>query len=109
MRFCVVVYKKCILCDGLSLSYGFLRNEFIFSEKDVFFVAEQRTKDPEGELPVPSRAVSTGNIHTHLSGSNSSINSVTSTVSGNKEVPDTPLQFEVLKQQKEVWEAGIQM
>jgi brefeldin A-inhibited guanine nucleotide-exchange protein len=27
--------------------------------------------------------------------------------SGNREVPDTPEQFEVLKHQKEVWEMGI--
>ncbi|KAH1004368.1 hypothetical protein HUJ04_004126 [Dendroctonus ponderosae] len=38
-----------------------------------------------------------------------SIESLDSNDSGNKEVLDSPEQFEVLKQQKEVWESGIDM
>jgi brefeldin A-inhibited guanine nucleotide-exchange protein len=46
-------------------------------------------------------------------GSNNSLNSGSSGhgsvvgSGGNREAPDTPEQFEVLKHQKEVWEAGI--
>lgn len=35
------------------------------------------------------------------------MNSAESSV--NKEIPDTPQQFEVLKHQKEIWETGIEM
>ncbi|KAL0271750.1 UNVERIFIED_CONTAM: hypothetical protein PYX00_008747 [Menopon gallinae] len=38
-------------------------------------------------------------------GSSNSLNSAGSTA--NKEVPDIPQQFEVLKQQKEIWETGV--
>ena len=40
-------------------------------------------------------------------GSAGSLSSVNSSLIGNKEVPDSPEQYEVQKQQKEVWEAGI--
>ncbi|XP_015595288.1 brefeldin A-inhibited guanine nucleotide-exchange protein 1 isoform X2 [Cephus cinctus] len=40
-------------------------------------------------------------------GSAGSLSSANSSLVGNKEVPDSPEQYEVQKQQKEVWEAGI--
>lgn len=42
-------------------------------------------------------------------GSSNSLNSADSSGTGNREVLDSPEQFEVLKQQKEVWETGIDM
>lgn len=42
-------------------------------------------------------------------GSAGSLSSANSSLLGNKEVPDSPEQYEVQKQQKEVWEAGIEM
>ncbi|KAK0168082.1 hypothetical protein PV327_001920 [Microctonus hyperodae] len=42
-------------------------------------------------------------------GSAGSLSSANSSLVGNKEMPDSPEQFEVQKQQKEVWEAGIEM
>lgn len=42
-------------------------------------------------------------------GSAGSLSSANSSLVGNKEVPDSPEQYEVQKQQKEVWEAGIEM
>lgn len=40
-------------------------------------------------------------------GSSNSLNSAGSTA--NKEIPDIPQQLEVLKQQKEIWEAGVEI
>ncbi|KAK2577306.1 hypothetical protein KPH14_003437 [Odynerus spinipes] len=40
-------------------------------------------------------------------GSAGSLSSANSSLVGNKEIPDSPEQYEVQKQQKEVWEAGI--
>ncbi|KAG7208279.1 hypothetical protein KM043_014522 [Ampulex compressa] len=40
-------------------------------------------------------------------GSAGSLSSANSSLIGNKEIPDSPEQYEVQKQQKEVWEAGI--
>lgn len=42
-------------------------------------------------------------------GSMGSLSSASSSLVGNKEVPDSPEQYEVQKQQKEVWETGIEM
>lgn len=42
-------------------------------------------------------------------GSAGSLSSANSSLVGNKEVPDSPEQYEVQKQQKEVWETGIDM
>ncbi|XP_066588136.1 brefeldin A-inhibited guanine nucleotide-exchange protein 1 [Prorops nasuta] len=42
-------------------------------------------------------------------GSAGSLSSANSSLLGNKEIPDSPEQYEVQKQQKEVWEAGIEM
>lgn len=42
-------------------------------------------------------------------GSAGSLSSANSSLVGNKEVPDSPEQYEVQKQQKEVWEMGIEM
>lgn len=42
-------------------------------------------------------------------GSSLSLHSTNSSLVGNRETLDSPEQFEVLKQQKEVWEAGIDM
>ncbi|XP_077296772.1 ADP ribosylation factor guanine nucleotide exchange factor Sec71 [Arctopsyche grandis] len=42
-------------------------------------------------------------------GSSVSLHSTESSLVGNREVLDSPEQFEVLKQQKEVWESGIDM
>ncbi|KAK0098452.1 hypothetical protein PV326_008215 [Microctonus aethiopoides] len=42
-------------------------------------------------------------------GSAGSLSSANSSLAGNKEMSDSPEQFEVQKQQKEVWEAGIEM
>lgn len=42
-------------------------------------------------------------------GSAGSLSSANSSLVGNKEVPDSPEQYEVQKQQKEVWETGIEM
>ncbi|XP_011304775.1 brefeldin A-inhibited guanine nucleotide-exchange protein 2 [Fopius arisanus] len=42
-------------------------------------------------------------------GSAGSLSSANSSLVGNKEVSDSPEQFEVQKQQKEVWEAGIEI
>ena len=38
-----------------------------------------------------------------------SLSSANSSLTGNKEIPDSPEQYEVQKQQKEVWETGIDM
>lgn len=40
-------------------------------------------------------------------GSAGSLSSANSSLTGNKEIPDSPEQYEVQKHQKEVWEAGI--
>ncbi|KYN11925.1 Brefeldin A-inhibited guanine nucleotide-exchange protein 1 [Trachymyrmex cornetzi] len=40
---------------------------------------------------------------------NLSLSSANSSLIGNKEVPDSPEQYEVQKQQKEVWETGIEI
>lgn len=50
----------------------------------------------------------TGSLKSH-GGSSNSLNSADSSGTGNREVLDSPEQFEVLKQQKEVWETGIDM
>lgn len=42
-------------------------------------------------------------------GSAGSLSSANSSLVGNKEVPDSPEQYEVQKHQKEVWEAGIEI
>ncbi|XP_018047279.1 PREDICTED: brefeldin A-inhibited guanine nucleotide-exchange protein 2 [Atta colombica] len=42
-------------------------------------------------------------------GSAGSLSSANSSLIGNKEVPDSPEQYEVQKQQKEVWETGIEI
>ncbi|XP_011503238.1 PREDICTED: brefeldin A-inhibited guanine nucleotide-exchange protein 1 [Ceratosolen solmsi marchali] len=42
-------------------------------------------------------------------GSAGSLSSANSSLLGNKEVPDSPEQYEVQKQQKEVWETGIEI
>lgn len=68
-------------------------------------------KDPENESIPPSQSGG-GNMKSLHGGSSNSINSATSSVSMstiNKEILDSPEQFEVLKQQKEVWETGIQI
>ncbi|PNF27849.1 hypothetical protein B7P43_G09188, partial [Cryptotermes secundus] len=67
-----------------------------------------RHKETDSEL-----APSKGSSSIKSYGSNNSLNSGSSGQgsmvgsSGNREVPDTPEQFEVLKHQKEVWETGI--
>lgn len=69
-------------------------------------------KDPESEPIPPAQPVGAGNMKSSHGGSSNSINSATSTVSMNainREFLDSPEQFEVLKQQKEVWETGIQI
>lgn len=53
--------------------------------------------DPPVEPPLPRY------------GSAGSLSSANSSLVGNKEIPDSPEQYEVQKQQKEVWEAGIDM
>lgn len=53
--------------------------------------------DPAPETPLPRY------------GSAGSLSSANSSLTGNKEVPDSPEQYEVQKQQKEVWEAGIEI
>ncbi|XP_018403612.1 PREDICTED: brefeldin A-inhibited guanine nucleotide-exchange protein 2 [Cyphomyrmex costatus] len=42
-------------------------------------------------------------------GSAGSLSSANSSLTGNKEIPDSPEQYEVQKQQKEVWETGIEI
>ena len=42
-------------------------------------------------------------------GSAGSLSSANSSLIGNKEVPDSPEQYEVQKHQKEIWETGIEM
>lgn len=42
-------------------------------------------------------------------GSSVSLHSTESSLAGNREVLDSPEQFEILKQQKEVWESGIEI
>lgn len=42
-------------------------------------------------------------------GSAGSLSSANSSLIGNKEIPDSPEQYEVQKQQKEVWETGVEM
>lgn len=60
---------------------------------------ESRTPvDPEPTIEPLSRYGSAG-----------SLSSVNSSLVGNKEIPDSPEQYEVQKQQKEVWEAGIEI
>ncbi|KAF5286690.1 hypothetical protein FQA39_LY16173 [Lamprigera yunnana] len=54
-----------------------------------------------------SREVDTSSLKSH-GGSTSSLHSSASS-GGNKEVLDSPEQLEVLKQQKEVWETGIEI
>ncbi|XP_034190685.1 ADP ribosylation factor guanine nucleotide exchange factor Sec71 isoform X2 [Osmia lignaria lignaria] len=51
--------------------------------------------DPPVEPPLPRY------------GSAGSLSSANSSLVGNKEIPDSPEQYEVQKQQKEVWETGI--
>lgn len=51
--------------------------------------------DPPVEPPLPRY------------GSAGSLSSANSSLIGNKEIPDSPEQYEVQKQQKEVWETGI--
>lgn len=83
--------------------------------KDLYVNPNSQTslgerKDPEIE-PTPSTQ-GVGNMKSAHGGSSNSINSATSSVSMNainREIMDTPEQFEVLKQQKEVWETGIQI
>ncbi|XP_050461489.1 brefeldin A-inhibited guanine nucleotide-exchange protein 2 [Cataglyphis hispanica] len=53
--------------------------------------------DPAPEIPLPRY------------GSAGSLSSANSSLIGNKEVPDSPEQYEVQKQQKEVWETGIEI
>lgn len=53
--------------------------------------------DPPAEPPLPRY------------GSAGSLSSANSSLAGNKEIPDSPEQYEVQKQQKEVWETGIDM
>ncbi|KAH0950826.1 hypothetical protein HN011_007853 [Eciton burchellii] len=53
--------------------------------------------DPAPETPLPRY------------GSAGSLSSANSSLTGNKEVPDSPEQYEVQKQQKEVWETGIEI
>lgn len=53
--------------------------------------------DPAPETPLPRY------------GSAGSLSSANSSLIGNKEVPDSPEQYEVQKQQKEVWETGIEI
>lgn len=53
--------------------------------------------DPPVEPPLPRY------------GSAGSLSSANSSLVGNKEIPDSPEQYEVQKQQKEVWETGIDM
>ncbi|KAL6423933.1 hypothetical protein ACFW04_009702 [Cataglyphis niger] len=53
--------------------------------------------EPAPEIPLPRY------------GSAGSLSSANSSLIGNKEVPDSPEQYEVQKQQKEVWETGIEI
>ncbi|KZC08824.1 Brefeldin A-inhibited guanine nucleotide-exchange protein 2 [Dufourea novaeangliae] len=53
--------------------------------------------DPPVEPPLPRY------------GSAGSLSSANSSLAGNKEIPDSPEQYEVQKQQKEVWETGIEI
>lgn len=50
-----------------------------------------------------------GNRLLAIYGSAGSISSANSTLVYNKEVPDSPEQYEIQQQQKEVWETGIEM
>ncbi|GLV42927.1 Secretory 71 [Carabus blaptoides fortunei] len=64
-------------------------------------LGERPTKDTDTDC-------GTASLKSH-GGSSNSLNSADSSGVGNREVLDSPEQFEVLKQQKEVWETGIDM
>jgi brefeldin A-inhibited guanine nucleotide-exchange protein len=72
------------------------------------YAGADRRKETDGELAPPK-----GSSSIKSYGSNNSLNSGSSGQGsvvgsgGNREVPDTPQQFEVLKHQKEVRETGI--
>lgn len=65
-------------------------------------LGEQQSRDTDTEIATTVSLKSHGD-------SNNSLNSADSSGVGNREVLDSPEQFEVLKQQKEVWETGIDM
>jgi brefeldin A-inhibited guanine nucleotide-exchange protein len=75
---------------------------------DLTCTGADRHKETDSELAPPK-----GSSSIKSYGSNNSLNSGSSGQGsmigsgGNKEAPDTPEQFEVLKHQKEVWETGI--
>ncbi|XP_026283039.1 brefeldin A-inhibited guanine nucleotide-exchange protein 1 isoform X2 [Frankliniella occidentalis] len=106
--------EKSMRIRGLECLVSILKCMVEWS-KDLYVNPNSQTslgerKDPETEpIPQPS---STGSMKSTHGGSSNSINSATSSVSMNtinREFLDSPEQFEVLKQQKEVWESGIQI
>ncbi|XP_023318748.1 brefeldin A-inhibited guanine nucleotide-exchange protein 1 isoform X2 [Trichogramma pretiosum] len=74
--------------------------------------AEQQVPQAESLDPSMENAGTPGNNGNRLLpryGSVGSLSSANSSLVGNKEVPDSPEQYEVQKQQKEVWETGIEI
>ncbi|CAB0036093.1 unnamed protein product [Trichogramma brassicae] len=74
--------------------------------------AEQQVPQAESLDPSMENAGTPGNNGNRLLpryGSVGSLSSANSSLIGNKEVPDSPEQYEVQKQQKEVWETGIEI
>lgn len=106
--------EKSMRIRGLECLVSILKCMVEWS-KDLYVNPNSQTslgerRDPESDAISGSQSV--GNMKSIHGGSSNSINSATSSLSMsaiNREVLDSPEQFEVLKQQKEVWETGIQI
>lgn len=90
---CLVSILKCMVEWSKDL--------YVNPNSQTTLGATKTTKDLEPDNPCTV-------LKSH-GGSTVSLNSQGSSIIGNKEILDSPEQLEVLKQQKEVWETGINM
>lgn len=72
-------------------------------------VAQDVASDSVAPASLAPSDLTLDSVHLARYGSTASLSSANSSLVGNKEVPDSPEQYEVQKHQKEVWEAGIEM
>ena len=97
---CLVSILKCMV----EWSRDLYVNPSVPADQQV-----QPTEPPDPALDSSLNITNNGNRLLPRYGSAGSLSSANSSLIGNKEVPDSPEQYEVQKQQKEVWETGIEM
>lgn len=99
--------EKSMRIRGLECLVSILKCMVEWS-KDLYVNPNSQTT--LGERPTKDTDTDCGTVSLKShGGSSNSLNSADSSGVGNREVLDSPEQFEVLKQQKEVWETGIDM